>query len=123
MSYIHQRMRVIYITRFRQPCLPYCTFKRYPARPIFVQTSQQQQESALTPLQKKQKRKQEKNAIDYSQVNQRHVAFKILYLGWDYHGMAWQESADDTIEVRLYNMFSISGGCCWFSLRCAYVGR
>lgn len=43
--------------------------------------------------------KKRKREFDFSKANQRHVAFKLLYLGWDFHGMAWQDHADNTIEV------------------------
>jgi len=33
----------------------------------------------------------------------RHVALKILYLGWDYQGLAAQEDTNDTIEAHLFN--------------------
>jgi hypothetical protein len=41
--------------------------------------------------------------------NVRHIALKIAYLGWDYHGFASQENVENTIEVYPYiivNKFS-----------------
>jgi len=35
--------------------------------------------------------------------NTRHVALKIFYLGWDYHGFAVQEDTDKTIESALFD--------------------
>lgn len=34
--------------------------------------------------------------------NTRHIALKILYLGWDYQGFAAQEDTDKTIETALF---------------------
>ena len=34
--------------------------------------------------------------------NTRHVALKIVYLGWDYQGFAAQEDTDKTIEDALF---------------------
>ncbi len=31
----------------------------------------------------------------------RHVALKILYMGWDYQGLVVQDDTNDTIEVGL----------------------
>ncbi len=31
--------------------------------------------------------------------NRRYVALKLAYLGWDYHGLAIQDTVENTIEV------------------------
>eukprot|EP00731_Ephydatia_muelleri_P015446 Em0008g1166a len=40
--------------------------------------------------------------FDFKLYTQRHIALKVAYLGWDYHGLAIQETADDTIESKLF---------------------
>ena len=37
----------------------------------------------------------------------RHIALRIAYLGWNYHGFAIQKSAPNTIEVRKEMFFSV----------------
>ncbi len=32
----------------------------------------------------------------------RPIALKVLYLGWQYHGLVRQESTEETVEVNLY---------------------
>lgn len=49
------------------------------------------------PLEKKQQRN-----FDFTRYNKRHVAFKVLYLGWDYQGLAVQEDTVKTIENELF---------------------
>ena len=34
-----------------------------------------------------------------TRFNKRHVALKLAYIGWDYHGFAVQVTAENTIEV------------------------
>ena len=36
----------------------------------------------------------------FPRYNKRHVALKVAYIGWDYHGFAIQDTVDNTIEVR-----------------------
>lgn len=38
----------------------------------------------------------------------RHVALKILYLGWDYQGLAAQEDTDETIEAHLFKALTMT---------------
>lgn len=38
----------------------------------------------------------------------RHVALKILYLGWDYQGLAVQEDTNDTIEAHVFNALTLT---------------
>ena len=39
-------------------------------------------------------------SIPHSRYNKRHVALKLAYLGWDYSGLAIQDTVENTIEVR-----------------------
>ncbi|XP_013409956.1 tRNA pseudouridine(38/39) synthase isoform X2 [Lingula anatina] len=50
----------------------------------------------------KERRKQQR-PFDFTKYNTRHVALKIAYLGWDYHGFAVQEDTDKTIEAALFD--------------------
>lgn len=45
------------------------------------------------------KKKKEKE-FDFSRYHKRHVAIKLAYLGWNYHGFASQESTENTIEAH-----------------------
>ena len=40
--------------------------------------------------------------IYFCRYNTRHVALKIVYLGWDYQGFAAQEDTNKTIEHALF---------------------
>ncbi|XP_063409480.1 uncharacterized protein LOC134692826 [Mytilus trossulus] len=51
----------------------------------------------------KHSRKQKQKEFDFKKYNTRHVALKISYLGWDYHGFAVQEDTDKTIELALFD--------------------
>ncbi|XP_021366601.1 uncharacterized protein LOC110458937 isoform X4 [Mizuhopecten yessoensis] len=50
----------------------------------------------------KQSRKKGQREFDFKKYNTRHVALKVLYLGWDYHGFAAQEDTEKTIETALF---------------------
>ncbi|EDV24213.1 uncharacterized protein TRIADDRAFT_26740, partial [Trichoplax adhaerens] len=39
----------------------------------------------------------------FHRYNQRRVAFKLAYIGWDYYGLASQEGIEKTIEAELFN--------------------
>ena len=41
--------------------------------------------------------------LGFYRYNTRHIALKILYLGWDYHGFAAQEDTEKTIETALFD--------------------
>ncbi|XP_062510380.1 tRNA pseudouridine(38/39) synthase-like isoform X2 [Corticium candelabrum] len=41
--------------------------------------------------------------FDFTRYNQRHIALKIAYLGWQYRGFASQESVKDTVEEHLFS--------------------
>lgn len=48
-------------------------------------------------------RKEKKQKVfDFSRYHKRHVAMKLAYLGWDYHGFACQESTENTIEGHFF---------------------
>ncbi|XP_061162846.1 uncharacterized protein LOC133172055 isoform X2 [Saccostrea echinata] len=48
------------------------------------------------------KKKAKGREFDFKKYNTRHIALKILYLGWDYHGFAVQEDTEKTIETALF---------------------
>lgn len=41
--------------------------------------------------------------FDFSRFKRRHVALRLLYLGWDYNGYALQEDSGLTIEAALFD--------------------
>lgn len=43
-----------------------------------------------------------KKPFDFTRFKQRHIALKILYFGWDYDGLAEQESSNNTVEHHLF---------------------
>ncbi|XP_048751243.1 uncharacterized protein LOC125662947 isoform X2 [Ostrea edulis] len=49
------------------------------------------------------KKKAKGREFDFRKYNTRHIALKILYLGWDYHGFAVQEDTEKTIETALFD--------------------
>ncbi|CAI9741177.1 pseudouridine(38 39) synthase-like [Octopus vulgaris] len=52
---------------------------------------------------KEDKKKDRKGKVfDFSKYNTRHIALKVAYLGWDYHGFAVQEDNEKTIEAALF---------------------
>ncbi|PIK58349.1 hypothetical protein BSL78_04737 [Apostichopus japonicus] len=50
---------------------------------------------------KKTKKKFER-PFDFKRFHKRHIALRVAYLGWDYHGFAAQETIDTTIEFFLF---------------------
>eukprot|EP00761_Pharyngomonas_kirbyi_P007569 gb/GECH01007579.1/.p1 GENE.gb/GECH01007579.1/~~gb/GECH01007579.1/.p1 ORF type:complete len:453 (+),score=101.15 gb/GECH01007579.1/:1-1359(+) len=53
------------------------------------------------PKRKKQK-KQKKRKFDISRHNRRHIALKVAYIGWDYHGFASQKNTENTVEGKVF---------------------
>eukprot|EP00026_Physarum_polycephalum_P008235 Phypoly_transcript_08314.p1 GENE.Phypoly_transcript_08314~~Phypoly_transcript_08314.p1 ORF type:complete len:505 (+),score=101.49 Phypoly_transcript_08314:107-1516(+) len=51
---------------------------------------------------KKRKQEQGKKGFDMSKYHKRHIALKVAYIGWDYHGFASQENTLNTIEGQLF---------------------
>uniref|UniRef100_W8C3R7 tRNA pseudouridine(38/39) synthase n=1 Tax=Ceratitis capitata TaxID=7213 RepID=W8C3R7_CERCA len=47
-------------------------------------------------------RKTPKRKFDFQKSHKRHVLIKLLYFGWNYHGLAVQEDSNDTIEHHLF---------------------
>jgi hypothetical protein len=45
-------------------------------------------------------RKTKGRQMDATKYATRHVALEILYIGWNYHGFALQESSKETVEVK-----------------------
>lgn len=52
-------------------------------------------------------KQQQQRQFDFSKYNRRHIALKFAYLGAAYHGLASQETTEDTIEVGLDTKDSI----------------
>ncbi|GAU92748.1 hypothetical protein RvY_04791 [Ramazzottius varieornatus] len=48
------------------------------------------------------KRKRVERELDFSQYGKRHVAFRFLYLGWDYQGFVVQNDTTNTIEDEIF---------------------
>ena len=44
--------------------------------------------------------------FDWSKYSQRHIALKVAYLGWPFHGLASQRDSDETIEAHLFGALS-----------------
>ncbi|KAJ8320174.1 hypothetical protein KUTeg_001761 [Tegillarca granosa] len=55
------------------------------------------------PQGKHLKKVKSQREFDFKKYNTRHVALKVLYLGWDYQGFAVQEDTDKTIETALFD--------------------
>ncbi|KAJ3082255.1 hypothetical protein HK100_009715 [Physocladia obscura] len=87
---------------------------------------------ALEPT--KGKKDKSPRAFDFSAHSARHVAFKVAYLGWDYHGLAAQDGSGSnasvpTIEQALFSALhtarlipAASGVCCAWS-RCGRTDK
>ena len=41
-------------------------------------------------------------SFDFTRYHKRHIALKMAYLGWDFHGFASQESTENTIESHFF---------------------
>ncbi|XP_050437562.1 tRNA pseudouridine(38/39) synthase [Adelges cooleyi] len=55
-----------------------------------------------------------KRVFDFTKCQKRHVAFKLLYLGWDYQGFAKQDDTEKTIEHELFHALT---KCCLIESR------
>ncbi|MBN3296523.1 PUS3 synthase, partial [Amia calva] len=51
---------------------------------------------------KKGKKGGQARPFDFSVHPRRHVALRLAYLGWGYHGFACQENTSNTVEARLF---------------------
>ena len=56
----------------------------------------------VEPPQKKRKKEHKQRPFDFAKYARRRIAFKFLYLGWDYQGFAAQENTKNTIEEELF---------------------
>lgn len=45
-------------------------------------------------------------SFDFTRYHKRHIAIKMAYLGWDFHGFASQESTKNTIESHFFEALS-----------------
>lgn len=52
------------------------------------------------------KKPKKQKPFDFTRYHKRHVALKMAYLGWDYHGFASQESTENTIEAHIFAALS-----------------
>jgi len=69
-------------------------------------TKKKPKESHKTPKRKR--------SFDFSKYQKRHVALKLLYLGWNYHGFATQDVTEKTIEHELFRALTT---CCLIESR------
>lgn len=51
---------------------------------------------------KKSKKGGKEHPFDFSAHPRRHVAVRLAYLGWSYHGFAVQDNTDNTVEAKLF---------------------
>lgn len=51
---------------------------------------------------KKSKKGGKERPFDFSAHPRRHVAVRLAYLGWSYHGFAVQDNTDNTVEAKLF---------------------
>lgn len=51
---------------------------------------------------KKSKKGGKERPFDFSAHPRRHVAVRLAYLGWFYHGFAVQDNTDNTVEAKLF---------------------
>eukprot|EP01118_Nematostelium_gracile_P005474 TRINITY_DN1733_c0_g1_i4.p1 TRINITY_DN1733_c0_g1~~TRINITY_DN1733_c0_g1_i4.p1 ORF type:complete len:387 (-),score=71.72 TRINITY_DN1733_c0_g1_i4:184-1344(-) len=52
--------------------------------------------------QNKNKKPKIQKEFDMGSYNQRHIAIKIAYFGWNYYGFASQDDVEETVEARLF---------------------
>nr|XP_036231692.1 tRNA pseudouridine(38/39) synthase isoform X3 [Bactrocera oleae] len=74
-----------------------CEFYEELASLDAEENTEKVQHTQPQPIQKPQKRK-----FDFKKSHKRHVLMKLLYFGWDYHGLATQEDSNATIEHHLF---------------------
>lgn len=48
------------------------------------------------------KKQNKQRPFDFTRYQKRHIALKMAYLGWNYHGFASQESTENTIEGHFF---------------------
>ena len=51
-------------------------------------------------------RTKKQKSFDFTRYHRRHIALKMAYLGWDFHGFASQESTENTIESHFFAALS-----------------
>lgn len=49
------------------------------------------------------RRRKQQRPFDFSRYNKRHIALKVAYLGWAFHGFASQENIENTVEAHLFD--------------------
>ena len=50
----------------------------------------------------KDRKMRQQKQFDFSRYNKRHIALKLSYLGWVFHGFASQENVENTVEAHLF---------------------
>lgn len=50
-------------------------------------------------------RRKKDRPVNWEKFSIRHVAFKVVYFGWDYQGLVIQKDVENTIEARLMDAF------------------
>lgn len=71
---------------------------------IFLKkTGQPTLESKPQKFNIKQRKQKPPKPFNFKRFNKRHIALRIAYLGWDYHGFASQENINNTIEYHLFD--------------------
>lgn len=51
---------------------------------------------------KTKKARQAPREFDFFKYRQRYVALQIMYIGWNYHGFARQDTTEETIEGKMF---------------------
>ena len=51
-------------------------------------------------------RSKKQKSFDFTRYHKRHIAIKMAYLGWDFHGFASQDSTENTIETHFFAALS-----------------
>jgi len=51
-------------------------------------------------------RTKKQKSFDFTRYHRRHIAIKMAYLGWNFHGFASQESTENTIESHFFAALS-----------------
>jgi len=59
-------------------------------------------EATIPPGKKRKKEHKQQRPFDFSKYGRRKIAFKFLYLGWGYQGLAAQENTKNTVEEELF---------------------
>jgi hypothetical protein len=78
-----------------------------------MESNMSQQLSAKSAKSKKRADK----AFSMDKYSVRHIALRVAYLGWNYHGLVRQLDTEETIEVRFFCIHLVAHSLCvivWF---------